>query len=197
MKNGFTVESQMGKSFEVQKGNYITIIDLEGKQVVDFFAVNLHNHDEFLSSGVTIDCNDSLKVTKGDTIYSNLYKSMFDIVEDDVGEHDLLHPCCRPEMYEFFYKNSSGHRNCLDNINENLSHYGISKHNIIHPFNIFMYTRINPDGKISVEEPISKAGDKIKLLAKMDVLVSLASCSVNESNCNGGKCTPIKVIIEG
>ena len=197
MKKEFIVESQMGKSFEVKKGNYITIVDLEGKQVVDFFAVNLNNHNEFLSSGVTIDCNDSLKVTKGDTIYTNLYKSMFDIVEDDVQEHDLLHPCCRPEMYEFFYKNGSGHRNCLDNINENLSHHGISKHNIIHPFNIFMYTIIKPDGKISVEEPISKAGDKIKLLAKMNVLVSIASCSVNESNCNGGSCTPIKVIIEG
>lgn len=196
MKNEFIIEGQTGKSFKVNKGDYITIVDVEGKQVVDFFAVNLNDHSEFLSTGVTIDCNESLKVKKGDNIYSNLYRVMFKIVEDDVQEHDLLHPCCRPEMYEFFYKNGFGHRNCLDNINENLNKYEIPKYNIIHPFNIFMYTAIKPDGKISVEEPISKAGDKIKLSAEMDVIICIASCSVCESKCNGGRCTPIKVIIE-
>lgn len=196
MKKEFIIKPQTGKSFNVKKGDYITIVDLEGKQVVDFFAVNFNDNNEFLSTGVTIDCNESLKVTVDDNIYSNLYKSMFKIVEDDVQEHDLLHPCCRPEMYEFFYKNGLGHRNCLDNINESLNEYGISKHNIIHPFNIFMYTIIKSDGKISVEEPISKAGDKIKLLAEMDVIIGIASCSVSESKCNGSKCTPLKVIIE-
>ncbi|MCY6958339.1 DUF1989 domain-containing protein [Clostridium sp. ZC22-4] len=81
--------------------------------------------------------------------------------------------------------------------NENLKEYGISKHNIIHPFNIFMYTTIKPDGTILVEEPISKAGDKIKLLVEMDTIIGIASCSVSKSRCNGGKCTSLKVIIEG
>jgi uncharacterized protein len=81
-------------------------------------------------------------------------------------------------------------------LNESLNEHRISRHSIIHPFNIFMYTIIGPDGKISVEEPISKAGDKIKLLAEMDVIISIASCSVSESKCNGDKCTPLKVIID-
>lgn len=113
MKREFIIKPRTGKSFEVKKGKYITIVDLEGKQVADFFAVNLNNPDEILSTGVTIDCNDSLKVTVGDKIYSNLYNIMFKIIEDDVKEHDLLHPCCRLEMYDFFYENGSGHRNCL------------------------------------------------------------------------------------
>jgi len=196
MKNEFIIEPQSGSSFKIKKGECITIVDLEGKQVVDFFAVNSDDVCEFLSTGVTIDCNDSLKVTAGDTIYTNLYKTMFKIVEDDVKEHDLIHPCCRPEMYDFFYKNGFGHRNCLDNINENLDEYKIPKHDIINPFNIFMHTAIKPDGKISVEEPVSKAGDRIKLLAEMDVIVSLAACSVSESICNGERCTPVKVIID-
>ena len=33
---------------------------------------------------------------------------MFQIVEDEVGMHDLLHPCCRPEMYDFFYQDVKG-----------------------------------------------------------------------------------------
>lgn len=196
MRKDFIIKAQTGKAFKVKKGDYITVVDLEGRQVVDFFAVSLNDPDEFLSTGVTIDCNESLKVTAGDKIYSNLYKVMFKIIEDDVKEHNLLHPCCRPEMYDFFYKNGFGHRNCLDNINKSLGQYGISKHNIIHPFNIFMYTIVKPDGKISVEEPLSKAGDKIKLLAEMDAVIGIASCSVSESKCNGGTCSPLKVIVE-
>ena len=196
MKREFIIKPRTGKSFEVKKGKYITIVDLEGKQVADFFAVNFNNPDEILSTGVTIDCNDSLKVTVGDKIYSNLYNIMFKIIEDDVKEHDLLHPCCRPEMYDFFYKNGSGHRNCLDTINESLNEYGLTKQSIINPFNIFMYTEIKADGKISVKEPLSKAGDKIVLLAEMDVIIGLASCSVSESKCNGGKCSSLKVVIE-
>lgn len=196
VKNEFIVESKSGNAFKVNKGEYITIVDLEGKQVVDFFAISQKDNNEFLSTGVTIDCNDCLKVVKGDIIYTNLYNEMFEIIEDDVEEHDLLHPCCRPEMYDYFYGNGKGHRNCFDNINNNLASFKIPKQNIIHPFNIFMHTKIMPNGKLSVEQPMSKAGDKIKLQAKMDIIVCVASCSVSESKCNGGRCTPIKVIID-
>lgn len=60
-----------------------------------------------------------------------------------------------------------------------------------------MYTKINSDGSISVEQPISKPGDKVVLKAEMDVRLGIAACSVSESKCNGGKCSPIKIIIEG
>jgi hypothetical protein len=195
MSNEFIIPSQTGKSFQVEKGDLITIIDLEGKQVVDFFAVNSANSLEFLSTGVTIDCNQSLKIKKWDRIYTNLYKVMFRIIEDDVEGHDLLHPCCRREMYEFFYQNGEGHKNCFDNINQSLAQYGINKFSLIQPFNIFMNTSIKSDGKIAVEEPRSQRGDKISLLVEMDAIVSIAACSVSESKCNGGSCTPIKVII--
>lgn len=61
------------------------MIDVEGGQVADFFAENLKNPDEFLSPGVTIDCNESLRLKVGDIIYSNLYRPMFCILYDDVG----------------------------------------------------------------------------------------------------------------
>ena len=56
----------------------------------------------------------------GDYVYSNLYNPMFRVLYDDVGRHDLIHPCCRKEMYDFFYGNGAGHPNCLDNINSAL-----------------------------------------------------------------------------
>jgi len=131
----YIVNACSGKRIELSAGQKITIIDIEGGQVVDFFAERSGNAREFLSPGVTIDCNASLKLTAGDHIYSNLYRPMFEVIYDGVGEHDLLHPCCRPEMYDFFYGNGTAH-----------------------PINIFMYTKINTDGSISVERPLSKAG---------------------------------------
>ena len=43
-----------------------------------------------------------LRLNIGDIIYSNKYKPMFKVIYDDVGEHDLIHPCCRKEMFDFF-----------------------------------------------------------------------------------------------
>ena len=114
------------------------------------------------------------------------------ILSDDVAEHDLLHPCCRPEMYNFFYHNGKGHPNCFDNINKALGEH----RTIITPVNLFMYTKINTDGSISVEKPVSKAGDKIVLQALMDIRLGIAACSVSESKCNSGKCSSIKVVID-
>ncbi len=192
----YIVAAQSGITLKADKGDLIEIVDLYGEQVVDFFAVNQVSPTEYLSPGVTIDCNESLKVTTGDTIYTNHYNKMFTIIEDDVKEHDLLHPCCRPEMYDFFYGNGTNHPSCLANINQSLkTSFDIEKEEIT-PFNIFMHTKILPNGKISVEKPLSKSGDKISLSAEMDVLLAVAACSVSESKCNGGGCTPIKIIIK-
>ena len=180
-----------GIAIDAAKGEYITVIDTEGGQVVDFFAEMKGGTDEFLSTGVTIDCNELLGLTVGDTIYSNKYNPMFTVMLDDVGEHDLIHPCCRPEMFEFFYRNGEGHANCLDNINGALG----KKYPIIHPVNLFMYTRIEPNGRIAVLPPKSKAGDRIVLRAEADVRLGVAACSVSESACNSGKCTAIKIVV--
>ena len=157
-----------------------------------FFAEVIDQEAEFLSTGVTIDCNESLKLHVGNIIYTNLYRPMMQVLADDVGEHDLLHPCCRPEMYNFFYHNGDGHPNCRDNINRALG----KRRATITPINLFMNTKIHQDGSISVEAPLSKAGDKIMLKALLDMTLGIAACSVSESKCNNGKCTSIGVIIE-
>lgn len=188
----YLISACSGRAIDVAKGQLISVVDLEGGQVVDFFAEKAGDGGEFVSPGVTIDCNESLRLRVGDTIYSNLYNPMFRVMADDVGEHDLLHPCCRPEMYEFFYHNGEGHSNCLDNINQSLN----SCHPIIHPINLFMYTAIEDDGRIAVKPPRSRAGDRIVLRAEMDVRLGVAACSVSESDCNSGRCTAIKILVD-
>lgn len=187
----YIIPACSGKKISVKQGQTITIIDIEGGQVVDFFAEISGDPTEFLSTGVTIDCNESLRLNIGDTIYTNKYRPMMKVICDDVGEHDLLHPCCRPEMYDFFYHNGTGHPNCFDNINRALG----ERRSIITPINLFMHTVIKANGNISVEAPISKAGDKIVLTALANITLGVAACSVSESKCNSGKCTAVKIII--
>ena len=191
MSKEYIISACSGMKIDVKQGQSITVIDIEGGQVVDFFAEADGNENEFLSAGVTIDCNESLKINVGDIIYTNLYHPMMEVMFDDVGEHDLLHPCCRPEMYDFFYHNGKDDPTCFDNINRTLG----EQRPIITPVNLFMHTKINTDGRISVEKPISKAGDKIILKALMDITLGVAACSVSESKCNSGKCSPVKIVV--
>lgn len=192
MSKEYIIPACSGIRIDVKQGQTITVIDMEGGQVVDFFAKVTNSQNEFLSTGVTIDCNESLKLKIGDIIYTNLYHPMMRVLSDDVGEHDLLHPCCRPEMYDFFYHNGKGPPNCFDNINHALD----EQRPIITPVNLFMHTKINTDGSIAVEAPLSKAGDKIVIKALLNLTLGAAACSVSESKCNSGKCSPVKIIID-
>lgn len=193
MQREYLINACSGKCIDIKEGQRITVIDIQGGQVADFFAERAGTPSEFLSPAVTVDCNESLRLHVGDYVYSNLYHPMFRLVHDDVGEHDLLFPCCRPEMYDFFYQNGKGHPNCYDNINGALGEH----RPIIQPVNLFMYTKVDESGKITINPPVSKAGDKVIFQALMDVRVGIAACSVSEGECNNRKCTSIEVSVKG
>ena len=62
MSKEYIIPARSGIKIDVRQGQSITVIDIEGGQVVDFFAEVNGNANEFLSTGVTIDCNESLKL---------------------------------------------------------------------------------------------------------------------------------------
>lgn len=192
MKKYF-IQPKCGMRIEIREGQTITIIDVEGGQVADFFAETKDSHEEYLSPSVTIDCNESLHISTGSILYTNLYHAMFEIIYDDVGVHDLLFPSCSKAMYDFFYQNGEHHSNCLDNINAALG----THRTIIQPVNLFMNTQIAPDGKIKISRPVSKAGDKIVLRALVDCVLGISACSVSECDTNSGKCTSIVAEVDG
>jgi uncharacterized protein YcgI (DUF1989 family) len=58
-----------------------------------------------------------------------------------------------------------------------------------------MNVHIDPQGKLTVGEPLSKAGDHIDLRAEMDMVCGLTACSAEESN--NGRFKPIDFMILG
>ena len=186
------IAAQTGACFDMKTGQTITVTDVEGGQVADFFAQSAIDQNEYFSAAVTIDCHESLALHVGDELLTNLYRPMFELIHDDVGAHDLLFPCCRPQMYDYFYGNGKGHPNCFDNINRTLG----SNRTLIQPLNLFMRTKVEAGGRIVILPPLSRPGDSTTLRALMDARVAIAACSVSEGECNDHECTAIRVRIE-
>ncbi len=49
------IQPRSGTAFILNKGERLTITDIEGEQVSDFICFNLNDKAEYLSSGRTID----------------------------------------------------------------------------------------------------------------------------------------------
>jgi hypothetical protein len=191
----FIIPPQQGMAFSVTKGQFIRIIDIEGKQVADFMAINSQDNTEIFSSGVTLDCNGSIYLRIGDYLYSNKYNKLLELTEDKVGKHDLLHPTCSMRMYETQYKIQNIHPSCHENIRMGFEKFGIPYATLQTPFNIFMNTAIDSEGVITINPPVSRPGDYIVLKAICNMVISVAACSVKESACNDYLCKPIGVEI--
>lgn len=170
-------------AFVLKKGQQLKIIDLQGEQVSDFVCYNLHDTDEYLSSGRTIDYADTIFLTKGNLFYSNRSTVMFKMVEDTVGRHDFLLTPCSSDTFRIIYGHEKPHRGCFGNLVEALAPYGIKPDNIPVCFNVFMHVAVNGDtGRIDVLPPKSRGGDCVIIEAMMDLVVGMTACSAEKSN---------------
>src|SRR3954465_2110002 len=176
------IEPQSGTGFELRRGQLLRVIDPLGEQVSDLMAFGRDDRAEWLSSGRTIDYNDTIYFTTGHALYSNRSRVMLTIVGDTVGRHDFLYTPCSPETFSLIYKHAGPHPSCFDNLARSLEPFGIGCDQIPTTFNIFMNVEMAGDGRVSVEPPRSKPGDYIELRAELDLLIGLTACSAEMSN---------------
>ena len=189
----YQIAPQTGVAFTVQKDQLIRVIDVEGQQVADLVCFARQNAEESLSSGRSLDYNEKLNLSIGDTLYSNRSNPMLSITRDSVGKHDFLFAPCSQEMFQKTYGATEPHPNCLDNLTAALGPYGIRAFQIPTAFNIFMNVAISAAGRITVQPPLSQAGDYIDLRPEMNLIVAVSACSAGK--CNNFRCTPIRVEI--
>ncbi len=183
------IPEQSGTAFQLKKGEYLKVIDPKGQQVSDMVLFNAKDPREKLSSGKSLDFEENIFLTTGNQLWSNRSQPMMKIVEDTNGRNDFLLAPCSPETFEIMYEYEGYHPSCFENLYTNLAPFGITPDQIPNAFNIFMNVQVKEDGQISVEPPLSKAGDYILFEAKMDLIVGLTACSAEDSN--GGTFKPI------
>jgi len=188
------IEKQSGAAFLLKKGERLRVIDPEGEQVSDMLLFNAEDVREKISSGKTLDFEETILITKGNFLWSNRSRKMMEILEDTNGRNDFLLAPCSPETFEIMYRHDGYHPSCFENLSVNLEKYGITPDDIPTAFNIFMNVQFRSDGKLSVDPPLSNAGDHVLFEAQMDLIVGLTACSAEDSN--NGSFKPIHYFIE-
>ena len=191
------LEPQTGTAFVLGAGQRLTVIDPSGEQVSDFFAVMADDHDEWFSSGRTIDYANTTAVTTGSVLYSNRSHPMATVVEDTCGSHDILLTPCSQQTFDLLYPEFGGapHPSCFENLATNLAEFDVDPDRISTTLNIFMNVWTERDGELHIDPPTSRPGDRIVLRAEADLVVGLTACSAEKSN--NGVCKPIDFRIDG
>jgi len=190
-----TIEPRSGVAFTLNRGDILTVTDPEGEQVADLLAFRQGDIGEVISSGRTLDYASRLFLTTGDMIYSNRSNVMLEILADDVGRHDFLLTPCSKETFRIIYGDTHPHQGCFGNLASALAPFGITEDMIPVAFNCFMNVAIDgTSGILSVEPPLSRAGDSITFKAHMDIIVGLTACSALQSN--NGSFKPIHYHVE-
>lgn len=177
------IEPRSGVAFVMDAGQTLTVIDPTGEQVADLLAYNRHDIGEVISSGRTLDYASRLYLTTGDPLYSNRSNVMLDIIADDVGRHDFLLTPCSRDTFRIIYGDADPHRGCFGNLAAALAPHGVTEDMIPTAFNCFMNVPVDgATGAITVEAPLSRAGDRIVFRARMDLVIGLTACSALQSN---------------
>jgi uncharacterized protein YcgI (DUF1989 family) len=195
MTDAVTIPARSGTAFTIERGQVLTVIDPEGRQVSDLLAFARDDLREVISSGRTLDYANRIYLTTGDRLYSNRSNVMLEIVEDRVGRHDFLLTPCSKDTFRIIYGDTDPHRGCFGNLAAALAPYGVEPDAIPVAFNCFMNVPVDGEtGAFTVEPPLSKAGDFIRFRAEMDLVIGLTACSALQSN--GGSFKPIAYRID-
>lgn len=188
------IAPRSGVAFTMNKGDLLTVIDPRGEQVADLVAYAQSDHREVISSGRTLDYASRIFLTTGDPLYSNRSNVMLNIVYDDVGRHDFLLTPCSKDTFRIIYGDEHPHQGCFGNLAEALQPFGIEPDDIPVAFNCFMHVAIDgKTGDISVQPPLSRAGERIVFRAEMDLIIGLTACSALQSN--NGSFKPIEYMV--
>ncbi len=178
---------------EIKKGEVLRIIDLEGQQVADFICFNLDRLEERISPENTINLNGQIYPKVGYVLFSDEASKLMTIIADTCGVHDMTAGACSKftNMYRYGIPDTA---NCRDNLAAGVEPWGLKWKDVPFNMNVFMNCPIEPDGKWSIQEPKSKAGDHIDFQAEMDVLAALSNCPQEHNPCNAGDLKPLRVI---
>jgi urea carboxylase-associated protein 1 len=183
---------------DVEQGQILRIVDLEGNQAVDTLFYNAHNTEERYSAVDTIRAQGNIYLTTGTPLRSNLGASMLTIIEDTCGRHDTLGGACSAESNSVRYALEKRHmHSCRDNFLLALARHdrGLSKRDLPSNINFFMNVPVTSDGALRFEDGISAAGRYVQLRAQMDVLVLISNCPQLNNPCNAFNPTPIQILI--
>lgn len=185
-------------SAELNRGQVLRIIDLEGQQGLDFLCYNKSNPEERYSAPHSIKKAATLNLTRGHVLYSDAARAMVTIIEDTCGHNDTIAGCCSEQTNWLFYGKNESHGSCRSNFLKAMKPYGLGWRDLVPNVNFFCIVPVSPDGSIPASTfaaPPSKPGDFVDLRAEMDLIVFISNCPQMNNPCSGLAPSPIKTVI--
>ncbi|MFC3180775.1 DUF1989 domain-containing protein [Cypionkella sinensis] len=191
------VKSATAESYFVKAGDYIQIIDVEGRQCTDFQCFSARKLDKGLEH--------PLDVTTSRTLMGHAYSMpglhakyydqdwlpLVEVIQDTVGRHDAFAMACASKYYDDI--GYPGHVNCSDNFNHALAPHGVTARPGWMAVNMFFNTNIDAHGVLIADEPWSRPGDYVLLRALTDLVCVNSACPDDTSPANGWYLSDIHV----
>ncbi len=201
-RHSFVVEAGDPFVFEIQAGQTVRIVDLEGNQAVDTIFYNADNYVDRYSAQDTIRNQANIYLTTGTDLISTEGHVLLSIVADTCGRHDTLGGACATESNKVRYDLTKGHMHaCRNSFLKGIQQWSqgrdreLDKRDITSNINFFMNVPVTPDGGLTFEDGVSDAGKYVELLARIDVLMVISNCPQLNNPCNGYNPTPVQILI--
>lgn len=181
----------------IMRGQRLRIIDIEGRQGVDFLCFNAHAPEERYHAPNTLKAAGTLRLTTGHILYSDEARPIFSITEDTCGFHDTIGGCCSAPSNLTLY-GVGDCPGCRENFLSALAGFGLGRKDIVPNVNFFCNVPVLDEGRLAKSvfvEGHSRPGDLVELRAEMDALAVISNCPQMNNPCNDGRPTAIRVQI--
>ena len=185
------------KPYMVKEGEFIQVLDVQGRECSDFQAFSLRALDKGLERDIdpttTRSLMGSLYPLPGlhAKYFSVDQEPLVEIIQDTVGRHDTFGLACTARYYEEL--GYPGHINCSDNITKELAAFDIRPRTGWPAINFFFNTMLDETHALSMDEPYSRPGDYVMLRALTDLVCISTACPCDIDAANGWNPTDIQV----
>ncbi|MEX0650661.1 MAG: DUF1989 domain-containing protein, partial [Actinomycetota bacterium] len=193
----FRIDKSTALSYEVKQGEYIQVIDVEGRQCSDFLAFHRHKLDDGIERGLDSTVTRTLMRNAfpmpGLTgkFYDADMDPLVEVVRDTVGRHDTFALACNAKYYDDL--GYPGHVNCTDNFNGQIETYAIAARAGWPALNLFFNTGFSADNILVSDEPWSRPGDYVLMCAMTDLVCASSACPDDVDPANAWDPTDVHV----
>jgi glycine cleavage system T protein (aminomethyltransferase) len=193
----FRVDRASALSYEVKQGEYIQVIDVEGRQCSDFLAFHRAKLERGLERGLDATVTRTLMGQAYPTpglqgkFYDLDMEPLVEVIRDTVGRHDTFALACQAKYYEDL--GYPGHVNCTDNFNGALTGFEIAPRKGWEALNFFYNTAFDSNMQLVSDEPWSRPGDYVMLRAMTDLVCASSACPDDVDPSNAWEVTDVHV----
>ena len=186
-------------AYEVKAGDYIQIIDVEGRECSDFQCFDAsqleRGIERSLDATTTRYAIGAAYPAPGlfSKFYDQNFEPMIEVVQDTCGRHDSFGTACTAKYYDDM--GYPGHVNCSDNFNAVLQPFGVEARKGWMAINLFYNTGIDDANQIYFDEPWSRPGDYVLMRALKDMVCVSSACPCDVDAANGWNPTDIHMRI--